>query len=166
MKTTKQLLTILVALLVATSTFATEYTKAEFEEYYFKQVQSVVYQNPSYIRFQKNEATALRISGVLHDKKPVTNEQLKAYDAINKKFRKWHREYAQELQTTQKAWEGSLDAFAEGKAEPTNEQELKVLIDEFVQMTNKFFNDIGPIVDKYGKEIDKIDKMTKTYERM
>lgn len=165
MKTTKRLLTtIIVALLVATSTFATEYQKEE--AYFAEQAQSTVYNNPSYIRFQKTEAITLRIHDVLHSKKPVTNEQKKAYDTINKKFREWNREYALELEVIAEAWKDVLFNFTEGKAEPTNEQEVKALVDELVQLYDKFFTAIKPVVEKYGKEIDRIEKLVKVYEKM
>lgn len=156
------LTTLLVTLLVATSLSATKYPKEE--EYFFEQIQSVVYQNPSYIRFQKTEDITLHIRDVLHDKKPVTNEQKKAYDTIYKKFRIWNREYALELQVIDETWKELL--FGMEATEPTNEQEAKALIDEVVKTFDKFFTAIKPIVDKYGKEIDKIEKMVRVYEKM
>lgn len=160
----KRLLTTLLFLVaLLTSLSATELSKKE-EEYIFEQLQSVVYQNPSFIRFQKTEELTVRIHDVLHDKKPVTNEQKKAYDTIYKKFRDWNREYALELQVIAETWEELISSME--APEPTNEQEAKALLDEVVQIADKFFTAIKPIVDKYGKEIDKIEKLVNVYKLM
>lgn len=156
-------LLILVTLLVSlvTPSFA-EYSKEE--AYLAEQFQSVIYNNPSYIRFQKTEDITLHIYDVLHDKKPVTNEQKKAYDTISKKFRNWNREYALELEVIAETWKELI--FDIEATEPTNEQEAKAIVDEVVKRFDAFFTAIKPIVDKYGKEVDKIEKQVKIYERM
>ena len=157
-------LLILVALLVSlvTSSFA-EYTKVKDDpltEYVKEQLADT---REVFIKHYKNQNTLYHI---LDDvKKPVTNEQKKAHNIIMMKYEYIYEMYYTELNEAVLGIEEVFPEFVMDNIDVDNidETELK---NEYVAAVKTITLFIEPVVDKYEKELTKLEKLVKVYERM
>lgn len=160
----KKLLTIVVALLVAaTTTFATEYTKAKDDpltEYVADQLAET---REVFIQHYKNENTFYHILDNV--KKPVTNEQKKAYNIIQLKYQYIYEMYYTELNEAVLGIEEAFPEFVMDNIDVDNidETELK---NEYIVAVKTIALFIEPVVSKYEKELVKLEKLVKVYEKM
>lgn len=176
----KLLTTLIVALLVATSTFPTfaEYTKAKDDPLteYAKEQFSTLEKRDVLEQHVKNKYMLYHVFDTIGDKKPVTNEQRKTFNILMLKYQYIHDSYYKELN---EAVLGIEEVFSEDildyyddiegylkSLDTTDEQLLKAGIDEYMKVMNVMFTFIEPVVSKYEKELVKLEKMVQIYKRM
>lgn len=177
----KKLLTsLLVALLVATSTFPTfaEYAKAKDDPLteYAKEQFSTLEKRDVLEQHFKNESMLYHVFDTVEDKKPVTNEQRKTFNILKLKHQYIYDNYYKELN---EAVLGIEEVFSEDildyyddidgylkSLDTTDEQLLKAGIDEYMKVMNVMLTFIEPVVSKYAVELAKLEKMVRVYEKM
>lgn len=165
----KKLLTI-VTLLVAlvTPTFA-EYTKAKDDpltEYVAEQLAET---REVFIKHYKNQSTLYHILDNV--KKPVTNEQKKAYNIIMMKYEYLYKMYYTELNEAvvgieEALPEDVLDIIDIDNIENIDEADKEGLVNEYIVAIKTIAVFIEPVLNKYEKELTKLEKLVEIYRLM
>lgn len=174
----KPLSTLLVLVALLTSLSATELSKAKDDHLteYAKEQFSTIEKRDVLEQYVKNESMLYHIFDTVRDKKPVTNEQRKTFNIIMLKYQYIHDSYYAELN---EAVLGIEEVFSEDildyyddidgylkSLDTTDEQLLKAGIDEYMKVMNVMLTFIEPVVSKYEKELAKLEKMVRVYEKM
>lgn len=166
----RKIVTILVAVLALSfSVSATEYTKAKDDSLTEYAKEQLAEAREVFIKHHKNQNTLYHILDNV--KKPVTNEQKKAYNIIMMKYEYIYKMYYMELNEAVVGIEEALpecvlDVIDIDDIDNIDEASKADLVNEYIAVVKTFAELIESTTDEYEKELDKLDKLVKVYERM